>query len=88
MTNIRSLIYVPVLHTQKEAGEILLSLKGDKPQIPGDTSLAEQEKSVKEMWDGIREKIQNTNISCPTIRINQDAMPFCGREKDITKKLA
>lgn len=55
MTNIRSLIYVPVLHTQKEAGEILLSLKGDEAEKPADTSLAEQEKSVKEMWDGIHE---------------------------------
>ena len=88
MTDIRSLIYVPVLHTRKESGEILLSLKGDKPQIPGDTSLPEQEKSVKEMWDGIREKIQNTNISCPTMRIYQDAMPVCGREKEIAEILA
>ena len=88
MTNIRSLIYVPVLHTQKEAGEILLSLKADEAPLPPDTSLAEQEKSVKEMWDGIHEKIQNTNISCPTIRIYQDAMPVCGREKEIAEKLA
>ena len=88
MTNIRSLIYVPVLHTQKEAGEILLSLKRDEAVPSCDTSLAEQEKSVKEMWDGIHEKIQNTNISCPTIRIYQDAMPVCGREKEIAEKLA
>ena len=88
MTNIRSLIYVPVLHTQKEAGEILLSLKADEAPPSADTSLADQEKSVKEMWDGIHEKIQNMNISCSTIRIYQDAMPVCGREKEIAEKLA
>jgi len=88
MTNIRYLIYVPVLHTQKETGEILLSLKADEAPPPADTSLAEQEKSVKEMWDGIHEKIQNTNISCPTIRIYQDGMPVCGKEKEIAGKLA
>ncbi|MEI8350642.1 MAG: hypothetical protein WCI77_10890 [Candidatus Omnitrophota bacterium] len=88
MINTRSLIYVPVLHTQKEASEILLSLKADAAPLSVDTSLAEQEKSVKEMWDGIREKIQNTSISCSTIRIYQDAMPVCGREKEIAEKLA
>ena len=88
MTNIRSLIYVPVLHTQKEAGEILISLKRDEAVPSSDTSLAEQEKSVKEMWDGIHEKIQNANISCSTMRIYQDAMPVCGREKEIAEKLA
>lgn len=88
MSDIKSLIYVPVLHTRKEAGDILQSLKADEDQPPADTSLAEQEKSVKEMWDGISDKIQNMNISCLTIRIYQDAMPVCGREKEIALKLA
>ncbi len=88
MNNIRSLIYVPVLHTQKESGEILLSLKGDESEKPADASSAEQEKSVKEMWDGIYEKIQNTHVSYPTMRIYQDAMPVCGREKEIAETLA
>ena len=88
MTNIRSLIYVPVLHAQKEASEILLSLRAGEAEKPADTSLAEQEKSVKEMWDGIHEKIQNTNISCRATRIYQDAMPVCGKEKEIAEKLA
>ena len=88
MSDIKLLIYVPILHTQKEAGEILLSLKGDEAERPTDTLLAEQEKSVKEMWDGIYEKIQKTNISYRSMRIYQDAMPVCGREKEIAEKLA
>jgi hypothetical protein len=88
MSDARALIYVPVLHTQKEAGEISLSLKGDEVEKPAGTSSDEQEKSVKEMWDGIHEKIQNANISCSTMRIYQDAMPVCGREKEIAEKLA
>lgn len=88
MSNIKSLIYVPVLHTQKEAGEILRSLKGDEAARPADISLAEQEKSIKEMWDGIYEKIQKMDISYPSMRIYQDALPVCGREKEIAEKLA
>ena len=88
MSDIRSLIYVPVLHTQKETGEILLSLKADEAQPSVDTSSAEQEISVREMWDGIAEKIQKMNIPCLSMRIYQDAMPVCGREKAIAEKLA
>ena len=88
MSDIKLLIYVPILHTQKEAGEILRSLKGDEAERPTDTLLAEQEKSIKEMWDGIYEKIQKTNISYRSMRIYQDAMPVCGREKEIAEKLA
>ncbi len=88
MSDIQPLIYVPVLHTQKEAGEILLSLKGEVAGKPAETSSAEQEKSVKEMWEGIKEKIRKTNISYPSMRIYQDAMPVCGREKVIAEKLS
>lgn len=88
MSNIKSLIYVPIFHTQKEVGEILLSLKGDDAARPADTSLAEQEKSLKEMWDGIYEEIREMNISYLSIRIYQDALPVCGREKEIVEKLA
>ena len=88
MSDIKSLIYVPVLHTRKEAGEILLSLKEGEAKVSADTQSAEQEKSVREMWDGIQEKIQKINISYISLRIYQDAMPVCGREREIALKLA
>lgn len=85
---ISSLIYVPILHTQKEAGEILLSLKGKEAEKPADDSLAEQEKSIQEMWEGIDDKIKEANISHLLFRIYQDALPVCGREREIVEKLA
>jgi len=88
MNDINLLIYVPILHTLREAGEILLTLRGDNAERTHDTLLADQEKSVKEMWDGIYKKIQETNISYRSMRIYQDAMPVCGREKEIAGKLA
>ncbi len=84
---ISSLIYVPILHTQKEAGEILMSLKGEGPEKPAISSV-EQEKSIQEMWDGIYEKIKETSISYLLVRIYQDALPVCGREREIIAKLA
>lgn len=86
-TEISSLIYVPILHTQKEAEEILTALQGDKIAGPAADTFA-QEKSVREMWDGIYEKIQQTNIPCFLVRIYQDALPVGGREREIITRLA
>lgn len=85
-----TLIYVPILHTQREAGAIISSLKESIPEKEknDETSVVEQEKSINEMWNGIYEKIQKTNISYRTTRIYQDALPVCGKEKEIIKKLA
>lgn len=88
MRDIKSLIYVPVLHTYKEVGEILLSLKKDDAVSSADISLNEQGKSIKDMWDGIYEKIHKLGISYHLIRIYQDALPVCGREREIVEKLA
>lgn len=87
MGKIVSLIYVPILHTQKEAGEIILSLQRSENKTPGGDSLVEEE-SIKEMWDGISKKIQEINLDYPSVRIYQDALPVCGRETEIVSKLA
>ncbi len=86
MNEARNLIYVPILHTQKEAGEILMSLRRDRPGKPA-VSAAEQEKSIKEMWDGIYEKIQEIKLYYHSVRIYQDALPVCGKEKEIVGRL-
>jgi len=85
MSNVLSLIYVPILHTQKETGDIIASLNNDKvSQMPKNS--IEQKISIKKMWDGIYEKIKETGLVYPLIRIYQDALPVCGMEDKIVKK--
>lgn len=83
-----NLLYVPVLHTHRESEDIIFSLKatgGDKHEDkPGN----EYDKSVKDMWDGIYKKIQETQVVFSSMRIYQDAMPVCGMEKELVSKLA
>jgi len=87
MPEISTLIYVPILHTQKEAGEILVSLRGSESEKPL-SSVVQQEKPTKEMWEGIYEKLKESNIHYPSVRIYQEALPVCGKESEIVAKLA
>jgi len=87
MPEISTLIYVPILHTQKEAGEILVSLRGSESEKPLN-SMVQQEKPTKEMWEGIYEKLKESNIHYPSVRIYQEALPVCGKESEIVAKLA
>jgi hypothetical protein len=88
MHEISNLRYVPILHTRGETENILGSLKKDDAGEPGPGALDEKINSINEMWDGISRKIDETNISCPSVRIYQDALPVCGIEAEIVEKLA
>ncbi len=88
MSNVLSLIYVPILHSQKETGDIIASLSDKKDiQMPKKNS-SDQKKSIEEMWNGIHDKIKEVELPYPLVRIYQDALPVCGMEKKIVKKLA
>lgn len=88
MKGVKSLLYVPILHTQKEAGEIFAALK-----IPGFfeasvLAVREQEMAVAEMWRGIYEKIEECRLNFPAVRVYQDVLPVCGEEHKIVAKLS
>ena len=84
------LIYVPILHTQGEAREIIASIggRGTENEKSCAFSVVEQEKAIRDMWDGIHAKIQEVNLTYTSVRIFQDALPVCGREGGIAAKLA
>ncbi len=88
MEYIPRLIYVPILHIQKEVGNIANLLRGGADKSPFTEDAAAQEKSINEMWDGIESKIEELNLSYPLVRIYQEALPVCGREAEIVTKLA
>lgn len=74
------LLYVPILHTEKEAGAIAKIA----PPLP------EKQTAVllKEMWDGIQKKIEDLKPEWKKLRIYQEALPLCGQEEKIVRDLA
>lgn len=74
------LLYVPILHTEKEAGAIAKIA----PPLP------EKQTAVllKEMWNGIQKKIEDLKPEWEKLRIYQEALPLCGQEEKIVRELA
>ena len=88
MAETKGLIYVPVLHTQREAAAISAAAKGGAPARDGNIPPAERKEAVADMWSGISRKLEETNIPPRAFRIYQDALPVCGMERSIVEKLA
>lgn len=74
------LLYVPILHTEKEAGAIA--------KIAPPLHEKQSQLLLKEMWDGIQKKIEDLKPEWKKLRIYQEALPLCGQEKKIVKELA
>ncbi|MEI7481392.1 MAG: hypothetical protein WCK75_03515 [Elusimicrobiota bacterium] len=88
MAETKGLIYVPILHTQREAAAIGGAIKDCAPADGKNTRPPERQESITDMWGGIACKLTETNIPCRSFRIYQDALPVCGMERSIVEKLA
>lgn len=77
MKDLRRLIYVPILHAQKDSGRT-------------DAVLAQKEgrSAVEEMWAGIATKVAGLSLPWNRTRIYQDGVPVCGNELALATRLA
>ena len=73
----RRLYYIPILHTEKEAGLIQGSERRVRTVIP-----------LKEMWVGLQKKIYDLKLDWKTVCLYQEALPVCGREEEIVRGLS
>ena len=88
MAETKGLIYVPILHTQREAAAMGSALKDSAPDAKDTITAPERLESIADMWSGIARKLTETNIPGRSFRIYQDALPVCGMERSIVEKLA
>ncbi len=87
MTEIRRLIYVPILHVQETTRDPELHLRNSK--IVDKKGANKQEVSeVYAMWEGIASKIEALNLPWRKVRIYQDGTPVCGNELELAMRLA
>jgi hypothetical protein len=68
----RTLIVIPIIQSEKEMG----SLFGG------------QLRSADEVWSGIRRMLAKLELPYASVRLYQDALPLCEKERDIVKEIA
>lgn len=84
----KTLIYLPIIHTQKDMGDLSDSVRRATVKTLGEKSMRQKNQVVNRMWAAIEEAIDDLDLLFEKVRLYQDGLPVCGREVDIVKDLA
>ena len=68
----RTLIVIPIIQSEKEMGSLF----------------GEQLRSADEVWSGIRRMLAELELPYTSVRLYQDALPLCEKERDIVVEIA
>jgi hypothetical protein len=84
----RRLLYFPIVHTAADMGSLGTSIRGRKLSTLGRQGLKRNAALVEEMWARTESQIAALPLPVGTVRIYQDGLPLCGREREIVSDLA
>jgi len=84
----RTLIVIPIIHTEQDMGSLLEQIKQEYVTRYGHEKWTEHLKSIDEVWSGIRQMIAALELPYASVRLYQDGLPQCGKEADIVKEVA
>jgi len=84
----RSLIHIPVIHTQADMGALSAGIKAVTIQKLGQQGWERNLHLIDEIWTQIEAAIDSWSLSYPHVRLYQDGLPICGREEEIVTELA
>jgi hypothetical protein len=84
----RSLIYIPIIHTQAEMGTLASSIRRLTTQKLNRQAWKRNEELVRLMWEEIRRTVEGWKLPWDNVRLYQDGLPRCGREAEIVTELA
>jgi len=84
----RSLIHLPIIHTQADMGAISGAIKELTIQKLGQKGWERNVHLIDEIWTRIEEAIDSWALPYERVRLYQDGLPVCGREMEIVMELA
>jgi hypothetical protein len=84
----RRLVYIPIIHTTADMGSLGASIRGKKLSTLGRQGLTHQAAVVDKMWEKIESVAASLPLAQGTVRVYQDGLPVCGRERQIVADLA
>ncbi len=83
----RTLIYIPVIHTQADMGGLSDALQRATLRKFGQKSLKRKIYLINKMWTEIEQTIKGLDLRYEKVRLYQDGLPVCGREEEIVRDL-
>lgn len=88
MEQIKNLVYIPIVHTEKDMGTLASQMKESFASEFGEDKWQEHWQAIHQMWDGLKLKIQQLKLDYKKVRLYQDGLPFCGFEERIVRDIA
>jgi hypothetical protein len=84
----RTLLHIPILHTQVDMGALKESIRQVTVEKLGQEGWERTVKTAHQMWATIRGLIERWALPYERVRLYQDGLPNCGRELEIVTELA
>lgn len=84
----RTLIYIPIIHTQADMGALAGAIRRLAIEKLGRQEWERSIRAIDRLWTIIRETIEKLDLPYPRVRLYQDGLPNCGREVQIVTDLA
>jgi hypothetical protein len=84
----RTIIFIPIIHTEKDMGSLLEQTKQAYVSRYGTQKWVEHLKVIDGVWSAIRLTITEMALPDLLVRLYQDGLPVCGKEGDIVKDVA
>jgi hypothetical protein len=84
----RTLIYIPIIHTQADMGALARSVRRVTVQKLGRRAWKRHVEVIGRMWAEIRRTVEGWELPWEKVRLYQDGLPRCGREVEIVTELA
>ncbi|MFZ0889039.1 MAG: hypothetical protein WA005_11345 [Candidatus Binataceae bacterium] len=88
MTTRRTLIHVPIIHTQADMGALGERVKRELVRRFDQDWWDSKAGLIDRAWDEIASALLDRDMPWERVRVYQDGLPICGRELDIVKELA
>ncbi len=84
----RTLIYIPIVHTQADMGTLSESVRRTAIPKLGEEGWKRKAEMIDRMWIEIERLIDSLALSYEGVRLYQDGLPVCEREAEIVSELA
>src|SRR3989337_5470 len=84
----RSLIHIPIIHTQADMGALAGAIRRLSIEKIGRREWERSIRAIDRLWTIIRGTIEKLDLPYPRVRLYQDGLPNCGREVQIVSDLA
>jgi len=88
LSSARTLMYIPIIHTQADMGDLSVSVQRIKTNTFGRRRFVQSTERVDRMWQEIEQTVERLPVGAGTTRVYQDGLPVCAHESRIISELA